>query len=377
VTPLNPAYTVHEVTFALSDLGAAAVVASPDQAEAASAAARLGLPVIRLRAGAGPVSGWYELESDIPESTAGRREGAPTPDDIALLLHTSGTTSWPKLVPLTHRNLCLSAVAETLRLVPGDWCLSVMPFFHIHGLVAGLLASLSAGACVLCPPGFQATSFLSWLQCSQATWYTAVPTMHQAILARARRHADALARHKLRVIRSSSSPLYPGVWEQIQTVFGVPVLNSYGMTEAGHQISSVRLDGGSGSRTTVGLSSGPEIAIMDSHGRLLPPGETGEVVLRGAQITSGYLKPREANALAFQDNWFRTGDEGLLDSRGELVLTGRIKEVINSGGEKGLSLRSGRSAAYASRSRSGRGVRGASRDAGRAGHGGCCAPRRF
>ena len=167
---------------------------------------------------------------------------APGPDDIALLLHTSGTTARPKLVPLTQRNLTLSVrgVADSLGLSAADTCLSIMPVFHVHGLVAGLLASLAAGATVCLAPGFKATAFFSWLDSSQATWYTAVPTMHQAILARARHNQGALDRHRLRFIRSCSSTLYASVWKELQSVFGVPVVNAYGMTEAAHQISSVR-----------------------------------------------------------------------------------------------------------------------------------------
>jgi acyl-CoA synthetase (AMP-forming)/AMP-acid ligase II len=259
---------------------------------------------------------------------------APGPDDIALLLHTSGTTARPKLVPLTQRNLTLSArgVADSLGLSPADACLSIMPIFHVHGLVAGLLASLAAGATVCLAPGFKATAFFSWLDSSQATWYTAVPTMHQAILARARHNRDALDRHKLRFIRSCSSTLYSSVWEELRSVFGVPVLNAYGMTEAAHQISSVRLPGSS--CATVGLGSGPEIRIMDVEGKLLPPGHVGEVVLRGEQIMSGYLRPEGVNESAFRNGWFRTGDEGLQNSDGSLCLTGRLKEMINRGGEK-------------------------------------------
>ena len=181
--------------------------------------------------------------------------------------------------------------------------------FHIHGLVAGLLASITAGACTVCAPAFQVMRFFSWLDGSRATWYTGVPAMHQAILTRARHNPTILARHQLRVIRSSSAPLYPAVWEQLERVFHTPVLNSYGMTEAAHQIASVRMEHASGLRTSVGTSSGPEIAIMDTNGGILPLGDRGEVVLRGEQIMNGYLKPEQANKTAFHDEWFRTGDE--------------------------------------------------------------------
>jgi acyl-CoA synthetase (AMP-forming)/AMP-acid ligase II len=336
VAPLNPNYTSSEVEFALRDLNAVALVSTTRDSGAVEAARQLGIGLIWLDPAGNLCPGEYELETDFHKTGPASESSRPSPDDIALLLHTSGTTARPKLVPLTHRNLCLSArsVASVLQLTAQDRCLSVMPLFHIHGLVGGLLASISAGAGVCCPQGFQATSFFGWLDSSQATWYTAVPTMHQAILARARHNSDVLARHKLRLIRSSSSPLYPAIWEQLEATFGVPVLNAYGMTEAAHQIASVPLPGGSKFRTTVGSAAGPQAAIMDDAGRLLPAGQIGEVVLRGEQIMSGYLQPEEANHSAFSSGWFRTGDEGFLDSDGVLTLTGRIKEMINSGGEK-------------------------------------------
>jgi acyl-CoA synthetase (AMP-forming)/AMP-acid ligase II len=335
VAPLNPGYTLREVVFALRDLEAVALIASPEQTDALGAAEQLGVRIIRLAAASGSASSCVDK---LPERRPDDLSDANLvkPDDVALLLHTSGTTSRPKLVPLTHRNLCLSsqAVAEVLQLRSGDRCLSIMPMFHIHGLVAGLLASIAAGACTVCAPGFQATSFFSWLHSSRATWYTGVPTMHQAILARVRHNSHILARHRLRVIRSSSSPLYPAVWQQLETVFGVQVLNSYGMTEAAHQIASVRIRKASGLRSSVGMSSGPEMAIRDANGRILATGERGEVVLRGQQIMSAYLEPAEANEAAFHDGWFCTGDEGWMDADGVLTLTGRLKEMINSGGEK-------------------------------------------
>lgn len=336
VAPISPKLKAAEIAFALGDLNVAAVITTPDFPEAVAAAKQCDAACIWLRrAGAAG----YRLEAAAMNRRA--TVGGPPPglDDVALLLHTSGTTARPKLVGLTHRNLSLSAcaIAEVLQLTPEDRCLSLMPFFHIHGLVAGLLASLSAGAAVCCPPGFQATGFFSSLVSSQATWYTAVPAMHQAILARASRNAEALSSHRLRFIRSASSPLFPSVRSGLESAFGVPALNAYGMTEAAHQISSVRLPGdrrSSGAAMTVGYPSGPEVAVLGSDGALLTAGKTGEIVLRGPQVISAYLSPAGANESAFSGGWFRTGDEGFLSSEGELVLTGRLKEIINCAGEK-------------------------------------------
>ncbi len=337
VAPLNPAYTAAEVSFVLRDVQARALITGASEADEQIAAAHeCGALSLRMVT-AGHPAGTYTLDAKgarVSETPC--NHSLPEAGDVALLLHTSGTTSRPKLVPLTQANLLLSSrsVAEVLHLNPEDRCLSLMPLFHIHGLVAGLLASLVAGATVLCAPGFQATSFFSWLATSGATWYTAVPTMHQTILARARHNAATLGTHKLRLVRSSSAPLHPSVWDQLETTFGVPVLNAYGMTEAAHQISSVRLPGGERYRNTVGTSTGLEIAIMTAEGALLRPNETGEVVLRGPQLTGGYLEPAGANETAFHGEWFRTGDQGFLNTEGLLTLTGRLKELINSGGEK-------------------------------------------
>jgi acyl-CoA synthetase (AMP-forming)/AMP-acid ligase II len=339
LAPLNPADRAGEIEFALRDANARVLITGGDLPEAVTAAARCGVELIRIRT-AVPYGYDLAMESAQPTGTACVEYELPGPDDVALVLHTSGTTARPKQVALTHRNLYLSTrgVLDVLQLGREDRCLLVMPLFHVHGLVAGLLATMGAGATVCCPPGFRATSFFSWLASSQATWYTAVPAMHQAILARAQRNGDVLARHRLRFIRSASSMLYPQLLEGLETTFGVPVLNAYGMTEAAHQISSTRLPAGGSdvpaSRTSVGYSSGPAVAVLNSRNELAASGERGEVVLRGEQIVGAYLSPVRANDTAFWNTWFRTGDEGFLDTDGALTLTGRLKEIINCGGEK-------------------------------------------
>jgi len=252
------------------------------------------------------------------------------------VLHTSGTTSRPKIVPLTQRNVCASAanIAASLELGCADRGLNVMPLFHIHGLVAAVLASLSAGASVTCTGGFNALQFFAQLAESHATWYTAVPTMHRAILDRAARNAAVIRAAKLRLIRSSSASLPPQVMAEIEATFGVPVIEAYGMTEAAHQMAANPLPPRARKPGTVGLPAGPEIAIMDAAGGLLPRGAMGEVVIRGVNVTPGYQGNPEANAAAFTNGWFRTGDQGVLDADGYLRITGRLKEIINRGGEK-------------------------------------------
>lgn len=333
--PLNPDYRASEFDFFLSDLQARAIVLlARAESPAREIAAARHIPIIELVPDLEAEAGIFTLTG--ASGQAPRQAGAAEPEDVALILHTSGTTSRPKMVPLTHRNLCAGAanVRHSLELSPADRCLNVMPLFHIHGLVAALLASLAAGASVAGTPGFIATRFFDWLEELRPTWYTAVPTMHQSILSRAAENAGTIARCPLRLIRSSSSALPPQVMAGLEKAFGAPVIEAYGMTEASHQMASNPLPPRPRKPGSVGLPAGPEIAVMNEAGDLLPRGERGEIVIRGPNVTRGYEKNRQANAEAFTHGWFRTGDQGHLDEDGYLFLTGRLKEIINRGGEK-------------------------------------------
>jgi len=329
--PLNQAYREEEFRFYMDDLKAKALITLPDDVPAAHAAA--GDEVLRLALDGR--LGSYSLQHEGSDVTPVAPAFAE-PDDVALVLHTSGTTARPKIVPLRQRNLIVSAgnIRNSLTLTPADRCLNVMPLFHIHGLMAALLASLSAGASVVTSPGFDAFRFFGWLEETQPTWYTAVPTMHQLVLSRAGRQKETVERTKLRFIRSSSASLPPTVMADLEETFGAPVIEAYGMTEAGHQMASNPLPPLARKAGSVGLATGPEIAIMDGAGERLRPGEAGEVVIRGPNVTTGYRNAPEANATAFAGGWFRTGDQGYLDEDGYLWLTGRLKEIINRGGEK-------------------------------------------
>lgn len=331
--PLNPAYRAEDFDFYLQDLGARAVVVPRGDAPAARAVATArGLAIIEL-SGDAQAAGRFGLSCQA--SGAGRSVEPTRPEDIALLLHTSGTTSRPKIVPLSHANLCasVSQMVASLSLTPGDRCLNLMPLFHVHGLIGGLLASIAAGASVACPPGFRAASFFDWLGLFRPTWYTAVPTMHQAILAAAGRE-ESVRRCPLRFIRSASASLPPPVMEQLERLFVAPVLEAYGMTEGSHQIAVNPLPPRDRKPGSVGLAAGPEVTILDDQGRSMPAGQTGEIALRGPSITRGYEANPQANQAAFTHGWFRTGDQGYIDERGYIYITGRLKEIINRGGEK-------------------------------------------
>jgi len=336
--PLNPAYKSEEFEFYLNDLKPKLlIVGAGARSPSIDVAARLHIPVVEL--GATPEEGAGSFRLNWPDGFAVAAPATSLPAEarnVALLLHTSGTTSRPKMVALTQRNICNSAdnVRRTLALTAADRGLNIMPLFHIHGLVAGLLAPLCAGGEVCCTPGFNALSFFRWVAEARCNWYTAVPTMHQAILSRAAQHRETIEHHRMRFIRSSSAAMPPQVIGELEETFGSPVIESYGMTEAAHQMASNPLPPGKRKVGTVGRAAGPDVAIMDSEGALLPPDATGEVVIRGPTVTSGYVNNAKANSEAFAQGWFRTGDQGVMDADGYVTITGRLKEIIIRGGEK-------------------------------------------
>lgn len=335
--PLNPAYREEEYAFYLEDLKAKALlVQDGDSGPAVAAATSLGMNIIRLSVPEGAPAGYFTLSSDISATPA---TTAPTADDVALILHTSGTTSRPKIVPLLQSNVAASAqhIQVSLKLTETDRCMNVMPLFHIHGLIAAVAASLASGASIWCAPGFDALKFFGWMKEAQPTWYTAVPTMHQAILSRAGRNAEVIKDTPLRFLRSSSASLPAQVMVALNETFNAPVVEAYGMTEAAHQMACNPLSAGAQKPGAVGIPAGPAMRIAHETENHLIEG-TGEVVISGPNVTPGYEGNPEANAKNFFEfegaRWFRTGDQGAFDAQGYLHLTGRLKEIINRGGEK-------------------------------------------
>jgi acyl-CoA synthetase (AMP-forming)/AMP-acid ligase II len=332
--PLNPKYREDEFRFYLDDLNAKALITIDGESPAAHVAAPAGTIAIDAR-GSGLAIDLIAPSTVIQASSiqvTSSSDSRPAPEDQALVLHTSGTTSRPKIVPLRQRNLAGSAlnIAAALQLTPADRSLNVMPLFHIHGIMAGLLAPLSAGASVVCTPGFDAFKVHRWIDTLHPTYYSAVPTMHQMLLARAPHPRPTT----LRFVRSSSAALPGPVLDGLHALFDVPVIEAYGMTEASHQMTCNPLPPAAAKPGSVGIATGIEVAILDSKNNVLPPGERGEVAIKGATIVDGYENNPTANESAFTAGWFRTGDEGMLDDEGYLFLTGRLKEQINRGGEK-------------------------------------------
>jgi len=333
--PLNPNYTEDEFVFYLADLTAKAVVLEAGYAGPAEAAARRqGLIILRLQQDS-DVAGKFSLTGE-GESVAAK-DKMPDHNDVALILHTSGTTSRPKIVPLLHSNATASAqnIAVSLNLTSVDRCMNVMPLFHIHGLIAAVASSFSVGASIWCTNGFNAMNFFASISAAKPTWYTAVPTMHQAILSRAGRNKETIKANPLRFLRSSSASLPAQVMEALRETFNAPVVEAYGMTEATHQMCCNPLD--RQKPGSVGVPAGPEVRVAHESDNYLIEG-IGEVVISGPNVTPGYESNPDANAKNFFQadgkRWFRTGDQGSFDKEGFLELTGRLKEIINRGGEK-------------------------------------------
>jgi acyl-CoA synthetase (AMP-forming)/AMP-acid ligase II len=324
--PLNPAYTADEFRGYLVDLRPRAMILHGGAGEAARGVCQeLGVQVL------------HAAESPHALTLGARADGAlphRDPDALALLLHTSGTTSRPKVVPLRQRHLASSAraVAATYALGPDDVSHCVMPLFHVHGLVASTLATLSNGGTVLLPPRFSASAFWGDTVAYGATWYSAVPTIHGVLTARAA--DEPVPDHRLRFGRSCSSPLPSPLQTQAEERLRIPVIQAYGMTEAAHQMASNPLPPAERRHGSVGVSTGTDIAVLNDDWRPEPAGEVGEVAVRGPSVVDGYLDNPEANATSFRQGWFRTGDLGRLSADGYLTLEGRIKEMINRGGEK-------------------------------------------
>ncbi|RYP30652.1 hypothetical protein DL767_006152 [Monosporascus sp. MG133] len=341
--PLNPAYKQDEFEFCIEDVKSAVVLVPRGAWDAAApsvrAARRFNAAVAECYWDA--AKGEVALDVKDLGQLKGRGEEkvlSALPGDVALVLHTSGTTSRPKVVPLTHRNLTrtMKNIQATYQLTPKDRTMLVMPLFHVHGLLCALLAPLHSGGSLVVPPKFSATDFWRDFAAHRANWYTAVPTIHQILL----RHPAPTPLPAIRFIRSCSSPLSPTVFHQLEATFKAPVLEAYAMTEAAHQMTSNPLPPAKRKPGTVGVGQGVEVKVLNSKGEEAPRGVEGEVCIRGENVTAGYLNNPSANAEAFVahaqtgEKFFRTGDQGRLDEDGYLVITGRIKELINKGGEK-------------------------------------------
>ena len=328
--PLNPKSRANEIEFYLNDLGASAIIT--DATTFPSEQSGLAKTVDKLFLD-GPVG---NLNLSTKKRLYRSRYRAPRPDDAALVLHTSGTTSLPKLVPLRQGHLVHSAanIACSLELGPTDRSMNVMPLFHIHGLLAGLLAPLSVGGSVVSTNGFDAFSFFSQLERFRPSYYTAVPTMHQMVLSRSKSSQAIAPECGLRFVRSSSASLPVPVLSALTELFQVPVIEAYGMTEATHQMCSNPLPPAASKPGSVGLPSGIDLCVLGPDATALESHERGEIAIRGPNVMAGYENNDDANRDAFISGWFRTGDEGYVDSDGYVFLTGRLKEQINRGGEK-------------------------------------------
>jgi len=333
--PLNPSFTKEEFKFYFKDLDLKIVIIEKNKSTLAREAAdELNVRVINLSGK--NIQNVTSLDIDIKEKQE-MPNNKYSEKNIAMILHTSGTTSRPKMVPLTHKNLVASAknISRTLNLNKNDKCLNIMPMFHIHGLVAAILAPIYNGGSIIAPSGFNALQFFKWVNEFKPTWYTAVPTMHQTILVRSERNKEIIKNNPLKFIRSSSASLPSKVMQNLEKAFQTSVIESYGMTEAAHQMTSNPLPPKKRKAGFVGIKAGPEVALLKNKKIIKNKANIeGQIIIRGNNVTEGYLNNEKANSESFYKGWFLTGDEGIFDEEGYLKISGRIKEIINRGGEK-------------------------------------------
>jgi acyl-CoA synthetase (AMP-forming)/AMP-acid ligase II len=326
--PLNPVYRYAEFCYYMHDVSARVLLCTKAGSEEAQQAARdQGIQVFIVEVCGGIVR--------ISGTSTRRTVSPPSPQDIALVLHTSGSTGQPKRVPLKHVNLATSCgnIVNTYNLSPQDVSLCVMPLFHVHGLVGSALSAFLTGGTVVVPARFNPLLFWRLVREWHVSWYSAAPTIHQLVLARAKTGFKRCDR--LRFIRSCSAPLAPQLMEKIENVCHAPMLEAYGMTEGAHQICSNLLPPKSRRPGSVGEPAAVRVNVVNEQGQQLRAGEQGEIVIQGLNVIDAYEGNPQANTSSFfADGWFRTGDQGLLDDDGYLRITGRLKELIIRGGEK-------------------------------------------
>jgi oxalate---CoA ligase len=328
VIPINPALTATEIASVFTDLGPRLLLleVEPSGVIGSLCAEHNVEPVVMAPVTSGPPERTQTGELALPD---------PDPEAVCLLLQTSGTTGRPKTVPIRQRNLAASArnIAAGYELASTDVTYCVMPLFHIHGLVGSTLATLVSGGTVVVPRRVRPSRFIADLAAENVSWVSAVPTLMGRLVGA----SDAAAVRDivpLRFGRTSSSALPTELAQRFEELFGAPILEAYGMTEASHQMATNPLPPNERRLGSVGMPTGTELAIVDENWVQQPAEHSGEVVVRGPGVVDGYLDNPDANASSFRDGWFRTGDVGTISPDGYLTLVGRIKEMINRGGEK-------------------------------------------
>ena len=334
VAPLNPLYKSGELEFYIKDTNAKTLITTKQSGGELDQLDIDGLTKVTVSMEAhgrvvleGPSRIQESSISDANETIQG---------DVALILHTSGTTSKPKRVPLSHANLISSInhIIDTYSLSDRDVSLCVMPLFHVHGLVASTLSTLISGGTLILPERFNIATFWGTVREYNVTWFSAVPTIHQALIGRMWQKKESFRPNALRFIRSCSASLANQTMIDMEQLLEVPVLEAYGMTEAAHQMPSNPLPPHRRMIGSVGKATGLSVGIMDDSGNFIATGSPGEIVIKGPNVIAGYEGNSEANVTSFSSGWFRTGDQGILDEDGYLTITGRIKEFINRSGEK-------------------------------------------
>jgi acyl-CoA synthetase (AMP-forming)/AMP-acid ligase II/thioesterase domain-containing protein len=334
VAPINPTLKEEEMARHMKLTRVKAVVVDDMACPATKVARSLGMEVYELTKADGGDTLVFGLKGKGMDNAPEPEPEFATEDDLIAIFGTSGTTGRPKLVPVKQSSIFWSH--HFYMKVFRDWqktrYLAVLPIFYAHGLLSPLRI-LVCGGCVIYAPSFDPHNFFRWLDAAKPTAMTAGPTLYQAIMQHAGENADVIGRNRLKYISTGNAAMPNEVMDQLEKTFGVPVLETYAMTEV-PIITMNPPPPGKSKRGSAGVSWGTEVAIMDEGGELLPDGKLGEIVVKGPAVMGGYEGDPEANRAAFRDGWFRTGDIGYFDDEKYLYIKGRLKELINRGGEK-------------------------------------------
>jgi long-chain acyl-CoA synthetase len=337
VNPVNLLSQPEQMRYVLDHSDCALVFASPEWADRVRELAKginRPIQVVEVDPDAAVLPGEAECHSPDARRRPPAEGGPISPDSLALLMYTSGTTGTPKGVMLTQSNLASNAriISEEHRLGPSDRVTAILPLYHINAFAVTMLAPLAHGGSLAMPPKFSAGRFWNMAIDFECTWLNMVPTIVSFLL-----EGQAPPREKLgrvRFCRSASAPLPPDYLVAFQQKFGVSVIETMGLTETVAPAFSNPYEPEKRKVGSVGRPSGCEARIVDEKGAELPDGTAGEIVIRGPMVTPGYYKNEKATAGAFfPGGWLRTGDIGVRDGDGFFFITGRIKELIIKGGE--------------------------------------------